>query len=729
MATAPRRIAPADVNSALGAAAPLPASALVGKDDVQTLTKKTTTLPRLKGSRADLVAELGLGVSVDVGAVVATAEGLSFRRQSGATAIADLAGFVPSGDITPEHFIAGATPPANTSIRTELIAADAYANSIGRPLNFRKDRTYYLGGAALSLLADAVGGGKIKRLSGGTGNFLRSGRAGQKFAVEIDQDFIGSGGAALLIQHDSVETLPEFVARNSPYQGVRMLDKQDVHLRGKVFDCYNKAVLVKADTANVYGLVVDMEIDCRAIGLLAVNGCLSIQGKADDETFVNDPAEIECGVYNPYVKVVGRMLESDSYTTTGVVVELRRGIWGARVDATTYGGLIAISFNDCYNSFLTYACYGSDQDGLEFRGSHGSVSIGTAGAGEGGIAPSCGIRLSLGERMQAYGAWTTKGSESGTADHPVWLNGAPDAILKGSVHRLDSGPEFLLVRGSANAIVSLKATAAEGATVERAATIDDRVIASGDDGIDVGGAGTCDGLVLDDCDFAETTYALFGYSNAPIRGVCQRGKTIFRNTGAFSSALTLIDYLTTGYGGGEMAMPLAPVGEYITTASLGGAAPGTVTPTADRVQIYQFCPRKTFTADLAAINCTTLQSGAAAKVVCYDSTPEGLPRALLFESGAMDCTTTGEKTAAISQTFLAGHVYWIGLKSTGGPSVTAWSSGSVPAVHGGSAVRTTAATLLSHTATYSSAAPATWTWTSADITSVAPVAIWLRRAA
>lgn len=76
-------------------------------------------------TRAALVQAVASGLSLADGITV-TAAGLSYIAQAGATAIPDLPGLVPDGDVTPDHWVENTTP-GTTDMASALLLAAAYS--------------------------------------------------------------------------------------------------------------------------------------------------------------------------------------------------------------------------------------------------------------------------------------------------------------------------------------------------------------------------------------------------------------------------------------------------------------------------------------------------------------------------------------------------------------------------------------------------------------------------
>jgi hypothetical protein len=156
-----------------------------------------------------------------------------------------------------------------------------------------------------------------------------------------------------------------------------------------------------------------------------------------------------------------------------------------------------------------------------------------------------------------------------------------------------------------------------------------------------------------------------------------------------------------------------------------GGATGVSAGAAGRIDIFPVAPRIDTAITGYQINVTTAVASSLAKVVVYDSDALGRPVNLLYESGDMDCSTVGVKTAAISMTLRQDKTYWLGLRFSGTASVSTWPVSATPDVNGGTP-STASRKIARRTLTYSTAASTTWGWNSSEVSSSAAPAIWLR---
>jgi hypothetical protein len=165
----------------------------------------------------------------------------------------------------------------------------------------------------------------------------------------------------------------------------------------------------------------------------------------------------------------------------------------------------------------------------------------------------------------------------------------------------------------------------------------------------------------------------------------------------------------------------------LTTTGAGGAPTGTLAGVADRMDIFPFSPRGNVTVDRLAVNCTTAVAGSTVKIVVYSADANGRPDALLVETGTLDTSTTGNKSATVSMTFHRGTVYWVGVRHSANATLSAWVTNATPDINGGG-IATTARKVLRRSLAYATPAPATWVYAAGE-TNVGPgIAIWLRAA-
>jgi hypothetical protein len=122
--------------------------------------------------------------------------------------------------------------------------------------------------------------------------------------------------------------------------------------------------------------------------------------------------------------------------------------------------------------------------------------------------------------------------------------------------------------------------------------------------------------------------------------------------------------------------PVVPPTGYATSAMLMGASLSSVATFANVLYAYPYIPINTFSYTQLYINVTTAVASSKARILIY-SNLSGSPRAKLYESADLDCSTTGQKTVNISGSFSAGTTYWLALHANSTQTITHISSGNL----------------------------------------------------
>lgn len=180
---------------------------------------------------------------------------------------------------------------------------------------------------------------------------------------------------------------------------------------------------------------------------------------------------------------------------------------------------------------------------------------------------------------------------------------------------------------------------------------------------------------------------------------------------------------------GQQNIPflVPPAGELIATVTgAGGTATLTSAGAAGRIDLFPFLPRADLTIDRLVLNCTTAVAGALARVTLYASDAQGRPGAFLAETADIDLGTVGAKFATIAQTLRQGRTIWLGLRTSSTATVSAWPASATPDINGGAAPSTGLRKVLRRNLAWTAPAPATWGFTSAEISGATAPAIWMR---
>lgn len=186
-------------------------------------------------------------------------------------------------------------------------------------------------------------------------------------------------------------------------------------------------------------------------------------------------------------------------------------------------------------------------------------------------------------------------------------------------------------------------------------------------------------------------------------------KQLYDNLGALSSP-----FLKPGSGG------------YVMNTRATASSPSTAALNADRMTIAPWVPGANFTASAISINVTAAVASSNAKIVCFASGTDGKPSDLLWESGNLDTSTTGEKIYSASQTFSRNTQYWLGVRNSGAITISVWPLTAIAPINGRTTFSTSAAASLVQTLAYATATPSTWTWAAADISVNLPATIGMK---
>lgn len=174
-----------------------------------------------------------------------------------------------------------------------------------------------------------------------------------------------------------------------------------------------------------------------------------------------------------------------------------------------------------------------------------------------------------------------------------------------------------------------------------------------------------------------------------------------------------------------LAMPMKPAaGVFIGPATSGGSL-GTIAQAANRNTIAPFCPAFDLTIDQVAISVSTAVASSLAKVVIYSADADGRPSTILAESADIDCSTTGTKTTALSLSFTAGRIYWIGVRSSSTQTLRNLPAAAFPVLSYTSAATPAIQCVLAKTETYASAA-ADWTYSSSHHSNITVPIVLMR---
>lgn len=170
------------------------------------------------------------------------------------------------------------------------------------------------------------------------------------------------------------------------------------------------------------------------------------------------------------------------------------------------------------------------------------------------------------------------------------------------------------------------------------------------------------------------------------------------------------------------------VGQYYDN-SFQGTASATLAGAANRIDLAPYYTSVTLAIGRIGVAVSTAVASALAKVVIYSSDADGWPDALLYESGNLDCGTTGMKEATLDFTFASGVQYWVGVRHSSTATLRTINVSSAVNLGLTSSSAANYATILRRTVTFANAAPDPWTFTNTDRTAnVTPPSIRFRAA-
>jgi hypothetical protein len=104
-----------------------------------------------------------------------------------------------------------------------------------------------------------------------------------------------------------------------------------------------------------------------------------------------------------------------------------------------------------------------------------------------------------------------------------------------------------------------------------------------------------------------------------------------------------------------------PSGGYTLAGPVSAATATSTSVALDSLQFQSWwCPADV-TLDRVAVEVTTLQAGANARLGIYSATSTGAPDALVVDLGEVDCSSTGVKELTVSQAVTGGVMYWLAV--------------------------------------------------------------------
>jgi hypothetical protein len=109
---------------------------------------------------------------------------------------------------------------------------------------------------------------------------------------------------------------------------------------------------------------------------------------------------------------------------------------------------------------------------------------------------------------------------------------------------------------------------------------------------------------------------------------------------------------------GVHALVNIPSGAATSSQIQASSSGSSTTFTSNRLLAYPFIPDQSFTTSNLFVNVQTLAVSSLCRIAIYDDL-NGYPNNRLFLSADLDCSTTGNKIATTSFSFVAGTTYWL----------------------------------------------------------------------
>jgi hypothetical protein len=163
-------------------------------------------------------------------------------------------------------------------------------------------------------------------------------------------------------------------------------------------------------------------------------------------------------------------------------------------------------------------------------------------------------------------------------------------------------------------------------------------------------------------------------------------------------------------------------------AVVDGGALTTQALNANQIRLIAFVPDITFTIDQVGLSISTLAAGSNIRILVYSShATTRRPETLLMQSTDISGGAAGTIFVNQSFTFTEGTLYWIGVHSSGTPTIRIAANTAVPMLTTTNAATPVLNRCLVATETFGSP-PATWTYSTAQPANSGPPYIIFRRA-
>lgn len=147
---------------------------------------------------------------------------------------------------------------------------------------------------------------------------------------------------------------------------------------------------------------------------------------------------------------------------------------------------------------------------------------------------------------------------------------------------------------------------------------------------------------------------------------------------------------------------------------------------AGRLELAPFFVSEDFAIDRIGVAVSTAVASSLCKILVYDSGSDGWPGSVVYQSGDLDCSTTGAKEATVSFTFTAGVKYWIGTWANSTQTLRCIATGATVSLGPTSNTGTSYNNMIRRTVSYAGSAPDPFTAVFGDLFGGTPAAINMR---
>jgi hypothetical protein len=161
---------------------------------------------------------------------------------------------------------------------------------------------------------------------------------------------------------------------------------------------------------------------------------------------------------------------------------------------------------------------------------------------------------------------------------------------------------------------------------------------------------------------------------------------------------------------------LGVISGYYVDHAINAGTKNSVVGVADRMDLFPFVPGTSHSIDRVGIYIIAGLGLATCKIVCYSADANGYADILLFETATLSAATPSTFVeATVSQAFVAGEIYWLGVRYSSTPTIRAVPVGSSISL-GTTTTSNANFTVLRRTLAYATAATSPFVFSAAERT-------------